>query len=233
MDQWIDWARGPAFLFCLAFCILGLARLLLMFGWSTVRIWLRAGDPNLPLGRVLKLTLRYLFPVAGLSQRPAFSLTSIVFHVTALPVPLFLAGHLVLWQRGLGVSWPALPAGWSDGLTLAAIATGLLLVTLRLAAPMTRAISRASDYLIPLAVLLPFVSGFLVSHQEINPLPYQTTFLIHILSGDLLLLLIPLSKLSHVALFPQARMVSELGWHWPPGAGQQVAAALGKEETPI
>ena len=70
MDQWIDWARGPAFLFCLAFCILGLARLLLMFGWSTVRTWLRAGDPNLPLGRVLKLTLRYLFPVTGLSQRP-------------------------------------------------------------------------------------------------------------------------------------------------------------------
>lgn len=233
MDQWIDWARGPVFLFCLAFCLLGLARLLLMFGWSTVRTWMRAGDPDLPIRRVFRLTLRFLFPVRSLSQRPLFSATSIAFHVTSLPVPLFLAGHLVLWQRGLGVSWPALPAVWSDWLTLLAIAAGLLLVTLRLTGPPTRAISRPGDYLLPLAVLLPFVSGYLVSHPEINPLPYQTAFLIHILSGDLLLVLIPLTKLSHVALFPQARLVSELGWHWPAGAGQRVATALGKEETPV
>jgi nitrate reductase gamma subunit len=233
MDQWIDWARGPVFLFCLAFCILGLARLLLLFGWSTVRTWLSAGDPDLPIRRVLKLTLRFLFPFKSLSQRPLFSLTSILFHISLLPVPLFLAGHVVLWQRGLGVSWPALPAVWSDRLTLLAIATGLLLVTLRLTGPSTRAISRAGDYLVPLVVLLPFVSGYLVSHPGINPFPYQLAFLIHILSGDLLLLLIPLTKLSHVALFPQARLVSELGWHWPPGAGQRVAVALGKEETPV
>ena len=156
-----------------------------------------------------------------------------VFHATALPVPLFLAGHVVLWERGLGVTWPALPAVWADGLTLAAITAGLLLLVLRWAAPVTRSISRPGDYLIPMAVLLPFLSGYLVSHPTLDPLPYQTTFLIHILSGNLLLILLPLSKLSHVALFPQARLVSELGWHWPPGAGERVARTLGKEKTPV
>lgn len=233
MDQWIDWARGPVFLFCLAFCILGLLRLLVLFGWSTIRTWWRAGDPSLPVKRVFRLTVRYLFPVAGLSRRPLFSLTSMVFHITALPVPLFLAGHIVLWHRSLGLTWPALPEAWADGLTLIALTAGLFLVVLRATAPVTRAISRPSDYLVPFAVVLPFASGFLVSHAALNPFPYPWVFLVHILSGDFLLLVIPLSKLSHVALFPQARLVSELGWHWPPGAGRRVAAALGKEETPL
>ncbi len=233
MDQWIEWARGPIFLFCFAFCILGLARLIVLFGWTTLRTWMRSGDPDFPLGRVVRQSLRYLFPVAAVSRRPIFSTTSMLFHLTSLPVPIFLAGHVALWERGLGISWVALPPAWADGLTLGAIASALLLLILRMSGPITRAISRPGDYVIPLIVLLPFVSGFLVSHPDINPIPYQITFLIHILSGDLLLLLLPLSKLSHVALFPQARLVSEMGWHWPPGAGQKVAAALGKEETPI
>lgn len=233
MDQWISWGRGPIFLFCLAFCLLGLARLFILFTWSTIHTWLRAGDRTVPIRRVFKKTLGYLFPPSRLSRRPLFSSVSILFHLTALPVPFFLAGHIVLWQQGLGVSWAALPTAWADGLTLLAVSTGIVLVILRLSARMTRAISLPSDYLIPLAVLLPFVTGYLVSHPGINPFPYQPTFLVHILSGDFLLLLIPVSKLSHVILFPQARLVSEIGWHWPPGAGQRVATALGKEETPI
>ena len=59
------------------------------------------------------------------------------------------------------------------------------------------------------------------------------TFLIHALAADLLLFLVPLTKLSHMALLPLAQLVSELAWHFPPDAGRRVAVALGKEDEPI
>ena len=45
--------------------------------------------------------------------------------------------------------------------------------------------------------------------------------------------MIPFTKMSHVALFPATQLISDLGWHLKPGAGQQVAIALGKENEPI
>jgi hypothetical protein len=53
------------------------------------------------------------------------------------------------------------------------------------------------------------------------------------MSGNLLLVLIPITKLSHVALLPGVQIVSEVAWHWPPDAGSKVAVALGKESEPI
>jgi hypothetical protein len=53
------------------------------------------------------------------------------------------------------------------------------------------------------------------------------------MSGNLIFLLVPFTKLSHVALFPATQLVSELGWHLEPGAGQRVAITLGKENQPI
>jgi hypothetical protein len=57
--------------------------------------------------------------------------------------------------------------------------------------------------------------------------------LLHVLSADLLLFLIPMTKLSHMVLLPTTQLVSELAWHFPPDAGSKVAAALGKAGEPI
>ena len=57
--------------------------------------------------------------------------------------------------------------------------------------------------------------------------------LVHALSGDLVLILIPFSKLSHMLLLPISHLVSELGWHLVPEAGTRVARALGKEGEPV
>jgi hypothetical protein len=70
-------------------------------------------------------------------------------------------------------------------------------------------------------------------HPSINPFGYYGTMVVHVMSGNLIFLLIPFSKMSHMALFPATQLVSELGWHLLPGAGQQVAVALGKENDPL
>jgi hypothetical protein len=54
-------------------------------------------------------------------------------------------------------------------------------------------------------------------------------YLTHLLCGELLLILIPFTKMVHIALFPLTRFAWELGWHFAPGAGDRVRLALGKE----
>jgi hypothetical protein len=233
MDGWLHVARGPLFQAALAFMLLGLARQLALTLWEAARAYRRAGDRAIPTDQVMRATARWLVPLGRLRDRWPYSLTTLVFHVGVILVPLFLAGHIALWQRGIGLAWPALPNVVATGLTLAVIATALAVVAMRAASRATRPLGRFQDYALPLIVGVGFGSGFLVMHPAWNPFPADPTLLIHVLSADLLLVLVPLTKLSHMILLPLTQLVSELAWHFPPDAGVRVAAALGKENEPI
>ena len=70
-------------------------------------------------------------------------------------------------------------------------------------------------------------------HPALNPFPYAATMLFHVMSANLVFVLIPLTKLSHMALIPGVQFVSEAAWHWPPHAGSRLAVTLGKENERI
>jgi nitrate reductase gamma subunit len=70
-------------------------------------------------------------------------------------------------------------------------------------------------------------------HPLVNPLSYSATFLVHILSANLVMILMPITKLSHAVLLPSVQVVSEMGWRWPADAGSRVAVALGKQGEPV
>lgn len=213
--------------------VLGLMRHLALVFWEAGRVYYRAGDRKIPFHYVWKETLKWLVPLKRIKQQFAFSVTSIVFHIAIILTPIFLAGHIVLWQKGTGFGWPAISNAAADFLTVTAILTGLALLAQRLAASATRSISRLQDYLLPLLIVVPFCSGFLIMHPDLNPFSYQAVFLVHILSGNLILILIPITKLSHVAIFPETQLISELAWHWPADAGSRVGKTLRKENLPI
>ncbi len=233
MDGWLHLARGPLFQAALAFMVLGLVRQLALTLWNARRTWRRAGDRTLPTALVARATLRWLVPVAHLRERWPYSTTTLVFHAGVILVPLFLAGHIALWERGVGLSWPALPNGTATTLTLTVLVSALGLIVLRAASRATRPLGRFQDYALPVLVAVAFASGMLVMHPTWNPLPADPTLLAHVLSADLLLVLVPLTKLSHMILLPLTQLVSELAWHFPPDAGSRVAVALGKENEPI
>jgi nitrate reductase gamma subunit len=233
MQTWLEWARGPFFWAALTFMCLGLARHVFVTLWEVVRITRRAGDPRIPYRTIVKTTAAWLFPPGQMKNRLVFSLTSFVFHVAIILVPIFLAGHIALWQRSTGLSWPALPNLLADILTVVALLTAILLVVQRAVARDTRALSRPQDYALPLIVAFPFAWGFLVMHPAWNPFPYEVALLIHVMSANVLMILIPLTKLSHCVLLPGTQLISEVAWHWPPDAGRQVGIALGKEGEPV
>lgn len=233
MEHWLEWARGPAFVFSFSFMILGLVRHLALTLWDIYKTWRRAGDKTLPLYKIWRSTLQWIVPAGRIRQNPLFSLTSMIFHIAILIVPLFLAGHVVLWLRGTGLSWPAIPNTLADILTITAVVTAVALVIQRLSAKSTRVLSRPQDFVLPPIIALPFLSGFLVMHPGFNPFSYSAVLFIHVMSANLVMVLIPLTKLTHAILLPGVQLISELGWHWPADAGSRLAVALGKEGEPI
>ncbi len=61
-----------------------------------------------------------------------------------------------------------------------------------------RFLSTAWDYVLLILTSAPFVTGFLAYHQ-IGP--YKLTLILHILFAEILLIIIPFSKLGHIVLF--------------------------------
>jgi nitrate reductase gamma subunit len=236
MEQWLEWARGPVFRACFVIMLLGLARVVVLNTVSIASL-IYASKKNrraVPWGPVSTATLQWMFPVKkGFEARAVFSATSMLFHVCIIVTPIFLGAHILLWERGLGISWPAISNLAADYLALLAILTGVTLLAQRVGARASREISRVQDYFLPLLIIVPFVTGYLAMHPSLNPFGYNGTMFVHVMSANLIFLLIPFTKMSHVVLFPGTQLISEMGWHLKPGAGEQVAIALGKENESI
>jgi nitrate reductase gamma subunit len=132
------------------------------------------------------------------------------FHILLLGVPIFLLAHNVLWDESWKISWWSLPEDVADYLSLLMLALILFLIIRRMVAPYARIVTTAADYLLLVVVALPFLTGYLAYHQWIN---YHLMVILHMLSGELMLILIPFTKLSHMLLFffSRAHIGSEFG----------------------
>jgi hypothetical protein len=234
MDTLIEFGRGPLFRFAVALAVLGLIRHAALSLWGMRQVLRRAGDKRLALGPVLQRTLVHLNPGRYLrGNRGPYSAVSTLFHVGLILVPIFLAGHIRLWRRGIGIGWPALPASWADALTILTIVTGVLLLVGRAWYVASRQMSRPQDWILPPLIAFEFLSGYLLSHPGSNPFDLRLVTFLHVGVGDLLLLVTPFTKIAHCALLPFSQLVSEMAWRFVPGAGHEVVKTLGKEGQPI
>jgi len=235
MDTLIEFGRGPLFRFAVALAVLGLIRLAVLSLWGMRQILRRAGDKRpLDLGAIVQRTFVNLNPVRYFrGNRGLYSAVSTLFHVGLILVPIFLAGHIRLWRRGVGIGWPALPASLADALTILTLVTGALLLVGRAWYVASREMSRVQDWLLPLLIAFEFLSGYLLAHPASNPLDLQLVTFLHVGVGDLLLIVTPFTKIAHCALLPFSQLVSEMAWRFVPGAGHEVVKTLGKEGQPI
>ncbi len=234
MDTLLHLAKGPLFAGTFAFMIVGLARHILMqsaqLGMSVTRLSYR----KIGVLQNLKAIILWLIPVNHLYRnRSLMSISSFLFHAGLLITPLFVADHVTLLGNVLGFTWPALPAPGADGLTLTVIVAGLVLFGVRSLEHGARQLSSFIDYFLLIAVVTPFATGFMAFHPAVNPFSYQPMLLIHMLSAELLFVLIPMTKLSHCVLFPFLRFSSEVFWKMPVGAGERVARELHGEDARV
>lgn len=126
-----------------------------------------------------------------------------VFHIGLLIIILFFVPHILVFRDAFGIHWSGLPNPVIDAVTIISIAALLYSLALRMTDPVRRFLSGFGDYFALIVTLLPVVTGYLAFHREL--LPYTEMLAIHILSVELLLVIIPFSKLTHMASFALSR----------------------------
>ncbi len=232
MEQWIDIAKGPLFALTFLIMVLGLLRLVIIQVYSLLG---RKGRllRNAPWRKIFADALTWVVPVRHLIPgTKLFSVISFLFHIGILVVPLFLADHIVLWERFVGVSLPAIGYTLADTLTLFTLAALAVLFGYRVLLPRLRAMSQPADYYLLMVIFMPFATGYAASHPSVNPISWEAMMLMHLLSAELLFILIPFTKLAHIVLFFFDR-VSAVHWQLRPGAGDRVAEALYGREAKV
>ena len=147
---------------------------------------------------------------------PVVATVTTVFHLLLFVVPIFLLAHNELIRGAIGFSLPSLPEGLADFLTIVVLLCGGFFLFRRIFIRRVRAISSPWDYFILLVTLTPFVSGFLAFHQWGD---YSTVILVHIVSAELALILIPFTKLSHMVYFFLYRLL--IGSEYSFGQGKR------------
>jgi nitrate reductase gamma subunit len=232
MDAWIEFAKGPLFALTFLIMVLGLGRqVVLQFYFLAVKKGRRL--QGVPWNKIAKETLTWAIPVRHMEPGTGlFTASSFLMHIGVILVPLFLLDHIVLWEGFLGLNLPALGPGLADFLALLTIACSALLLALRTFRARHRVVSRPMDYVLLILIILPFLSGYLASHPAVNPFPWNAMMLTHLLSAELLFVLVPFTKLAHVVLFFFDR-ISAVHWQLRPGAGDKIAEALYGEEVKI
>ena len=164
----------------------------------------------------LKYSLRSIvrwstpFATENMRRHPAMTIVAYVFHICLILTPIFLLAHVTLVDESWDLSWWTLPDALAAIMTLLVIGACVFFLVRRLVNPEVQYVTSASDYILLAIVAAPFITGFLVYYQWFG---YQTLLILHILSGEIMLVAIPFTRLSHMLFAPLTRayMGSEFG----------------------
>lgn len=219
--------RGPVLRFALALALLGLARHALLALSDLVAAYVTTADRREIWSNVrLRLTWRILPSVvlrtAGRLRGPVewfwlllLDVLSLIYRAGVLLVPTFMVAHVYLWERSLGVAWPAFGVRTADVLSLLTIGAGAVLLLGRVYSPALRAIEPPAAFFKPLIVLAPLCTGVLAMHPTWCPVDYHAVLLLHVLWASLALALWPFARLlapvhtQLTSVLPQTRWRSE------------------------
>jgi nitrate reductase gamma subunit len=153
----------------------------------------------------LKYTLRsilhWIIPFASTNMRkhPWFTVVAFLFHGCLILTPLVLLAHNDLWYDAWQVRLWSVPEKVADTMTLIVIFCVVVFILRRLITPEVRFVTFASDFVILAIAAAPFVSGFLAYHQIF--FDYKLMVALHILFGEIMLIAIPFTRLSHMLFF--------------------------------
>jgi nitrate reductase gamma subunit len=195
--QLLLWARGTGFNLAVACFLFGMtARLaqILMLGrkpdFSEAR--------GTTFGPGIRMIWTRFWATPGMMKTsPVTHIAGHVFHTGLLLVVIFFIPHIEVFKAITGLSWPGLPTPVIDAITVITMVALLAVLHTRLTNPVRRALSGFQDYFTWAVTFAPLLTGYLAYHRLI--FPYTDLLAVHILSVELLLVVIPFTKLSHVA----------------------------------
>jgi nitrate reductase gamma subunit len=135
-------------------------------------------------------------PAEGMLKRdPVTYISGYVFHFGLLFAIFFFAPHIEFFRSLMGLGWPSLPSALVDASVVAAIVALGVLLAHRLNNPVKRMLSGFGDYLAWAVTLLPLLTGYMAYHHLF--VEYTLMLALHLFSVELLLVLLPFTKLFH------------------------------------
>ncbi|MBS3732021.1 MAG: nitrate reductase [Desulfobacterales bacterium] len=152
----------------------------------------------------LRSILHWIIPFGSMSMRarPAMTLVAFIFHICLIITPIFLAAHVILIAESWGIGWAYLPNAVADIMTILVILGCLFFLLRRIVQRDVRYLSTPGDFVLLLVVAAPFVTGIWTYHQWSG---FEIAGIVHMLSGELMLICLPFTRLFHMALFPFTR----------------------------
>ena len=180
-------------------------------------IWLTYRKERLLLSYMsLKYGLRSIvhwitpFGTVNMRKHPVMTIVTFAFHISLFVVPIFLLSHIILVDESWNLKWAALPDRVADIMAVIVIVACVYFLIRRIISPEVKFVTSASDYGILAIVAIPFITGFYAYHQAPG---YPVALILHILSGEFMLIAIPFTRLSHMifSVFTRFYTGSEFG----------------------
>lgn len=164
-----------------------------------------------------KYDLLLNFKNSLIGKNPVMAIVSFIFHFCLFITPIFAAGHILSLYDSWGISFISFPDKIIDLLTIVVLACCLFFLIRRIVIPRVQSISTPIDYLLLLVTAAPFLTGFYAYHQYFD---YKTVITLHLLFGELMLIVMPFTKLGHMVFFFFIRIF--IGSEYSFGKGKRV-----------
>jgi nitrate reductase gamma subunit len=201
----LEFARGPFFKVALLVFIAGMAyriARIIMLGWKKDRVPPRGSKVEGAAISFLKGILIWPFipwVKDTFKRNPIIYIAGGLFHLGLFVVLILGTAHMLVWKSLLGFAWATLPLPIVDWLAAVAIVAMIVLFIHRLTNPVMRLISGWPEWLNLLFVFLPMVTGYMMTHHLF--FRYEVLFSLHMLSVNVMLIWIPISRISHFVFY--------------------------------
>lgn len=201
----LEFARGPFFYAAAVFFVAGMIYRLVNvigLGWKKDRVPSKGSKAGGVVRSFLKSVLIWPFipwVKNTFKRNPLIYVGGALFHLGLFVVLLLGTAHMLVWKSLLGFGWPTLSLPIVDWFAAVAIIAMLILLVNRIVHPVLKLISGPAEYLAWALVFLPMTTGYMLTHHLF--FRYEVLYSLHMLSVDVLLIWIPLSRISHFIFY--------------------------------
>ncbi|PIV87682.1 MAG: hypothetical protein COW48_10200 [Hydrogenophilales bacterium CG17_big_fil_post_rev_8_21_14_2_50_63_12] len=193
--QFLTWVRGTGLNVAVGVFLLGVF-------WRLIEIYGLGRKKDLSAPRHVAgasgwhTIFRRSIPAQGmLKKSPVGYIGGFAFHIGLAIVVLLFAPHIKLIQSLTGLSWPGLPSQFIDLVAVVTLAAMVVVLADRINKPVKRFLSTFEDWFTWAVTFLPLLTGWLSVRHLL--FPYSTMLALHILSVEILLIVLPFTKLFH------------------------------------
>jgi nitrate reductase gamma subunit len=204
-NQTLEFARGPFFQVALFVFLAGMAYRLvrvLVLGWEADKVKAKGsklGGVAMSFAKGILVWPFIPWVKNTFNRNPVTYLAGGLFHLGLFVVLMLGTAHMLVWKSLLGFGWPTLPLPIVDWLAAGAIVALIALLINRIVNPVLRLLTGPAEWLNWLIVFLPMVTGYIMTHHLF--FPYETLFALHMLAVNVLLIWIPMSRISHFVFY--------------------------------